>query len=92
MEAAKGNDGWVVLLVKDEKRRAEVVGKVNAKGMFSHAGWRVDNMDNSSTKFEVLPLSHAFSRPSPSGRAECRIHAPKRQMNSLFTVPTLRSS
>ena len=39
VEAAKGNEGWVVLLAKDEKGRGEVVGNVNAKGMFSHARW-----------------------------------------------------
>lgn len=27
------------LSAKDEKGRAEVVGNVKAKGMFSHAGW-----------------------------------------------------
>ena len=39
MDAANGKEGWVVLVVKDVNGRAEVVGNVNAKGMFRKIDW-----------------------------------------------------
>ncbi len=38
VEAANGNDGWVVLLAKEVKGRLEVVGNVKAKGIFRVEG------------------------------------------------------